>query len=260
MFKSLFIVLPITMIASNAFGTVSDLTAWDLVEDPGHPNLSASRSASSAVLTADGAVPNAFDIGYASVNGLEVGNATQGYYFSPNEDFEIRIDFDVSAVSSVGGGGFGFGVGEDRNGENSVGVAGAVANGSIVDFFTAGRTGNVPILPADYSLSGVDQGRMAVQYFSSTGNFWLKVTDLTGGGAVTITRQLAGIQNNWDDKPLLASFFLRSDDTLGAPLASGQLTATFSNFTVVSGTPITVPEPTAVGLLLLGLACLKRPR
>ena len=258
MFKSLLFVLPISMIASTAFGTVSDLTAWDLVEDPGHPNLSASRSASSAILSADGAVPNAFDIGYASVDGLEVGNSNQGYYFSPNEDFEIRIDFDVSAVSSVGGGGFGFGVGEDRNGENSVGVAGAVANGSIVDFFTAGRTGNAPIVPTAYSLPGVDQGRMAVQYFSSTGNFWLKLTEFSGGGAVTITRQVAGIQNNWDDKPLLASFFLRSDDTLGAPLTTGQLTATFSNFTVVSGTPIAVPEPTAAGLMLLGLTCLRR--
>ena len=63
----------------TAAGPISDLNTWTLVEDPAHPNFSSSvDSPSQITLSASGAVPNATDIGYQSVDGATPGTSTSG--------------------------------------------------------------------------------------------------------------------------------------------------------------------------------------
>ena len=61
------------------------------------------------------------------------------------------------------------------------------------------------------------------------------------------------IQDSWDDEPLHVTFFLRSQEVSPLPeLTMGSLTAVFSNFEVLKGNAIRVPEPaTATGALML---------
>ncbi|WP_146443992.1 hypothetical protein [Botrimarina colliarenosi] len=235
---------------------------WTLVEDPPHDGLGAVAIAgSTAMLGADGAVPSAADIGYASVNGQDAMSSTGGFYFDPNFDFSVAIDFVFSANSSLGAGGIGFGIGEDINGSNSAGVGLGFVNGSPLLFATAGRVGDVN-QPLESITSGFGIGRLFVEYDSASGDVIVGVNATQGTPAPSVFKTIAGIQDLWDDEPLLVSFFLRSQAASPFPsLTSGSVQSAFSNFEVLNGTPISVPEPNAA--LLAGAAfmcCLSRRR
>lgn len=248
-----FLILATGSLASAS--TITDLREWTLVEDPPNGNMSAAvvGDGSSATLTASGAVPDATDIGYQSVDGSDVAASTTGFYFSPASDFTVAIDFDVTFASSLGGGGFGFGIGEDGDGTDSYGLVQTFFNGSAIALTTAGRVGN-----ADTAISalgtGLTTGRFFLTYDSMAGTIELGANAIPG--SPTADPGLSAIANaiptQWDGEPLLVSFFLRSDNLiLFSPLTSGTVTAVFSNLEVLEGTPIMVPEPTAAILALL---------
>ena len=59
--------------------------------------------------------------------------------------------------------------------------------------------------------------------------------------------------NIWDGEDLLASFFMRSDNPSPAPLWTGtSASAVFSNFRILEGSAIAIPEPTTAALVLIG--------
>lgn len=238
---------------------IDDLTEWTLVEDPADPGMSAVATSSAATLTATGSVPMLTDIGYGSVNGVDVASSTEGHYFSTAEDFCVSIDFDFNELSTAtGNGGFGFGIGEDVDGQNIAGVAAAIQDGAIIGYSATSRTSNVNSLPVPIGGIGIAEGTMIVEYQSVTGTI---VTNMEyNSGATTIGTSLIGIQNGWADEPLLVSFFLRSDGTLGSPLTSGTVETVFSNFQVLCGTAVAIPEPTSLVLLLLGIVPATRRR
>lgn len=241
--------------------TITDLSTWSVVEDPPHSGTMASIDVMGvARLTAGGAVPSGTDIGYASVNGADVANSTAGYYFDPSADFSVAVDFDLTARSSIGAGGLGFGIGEDVDGANSAGVGLGFVNGAAALFATAGRVNDVD-QPIESIVSGFGSGRLFIEYDSATGDVKAGVNATQGTPAPSVFKTLSGIQDLWTDGPLLVSFFLRSQAITPFPaLTSGQVDAYFSNFEVLSGTPISVPEPTAAALAALALLACRRFR
>ncbi|MGL4514236.1 MAG: hypothetical protein ACRCT8_14185 [Lacipirellulaceae bacterium] len=233
--------------------SINDLTEWTAIADPAHAGMTSSvgGGGTSATLVATGSIPSGTDVGYASVNGSNVAGSTSGYYFSPASDFEVAIDFNLQSASVVGGVGIGFGIGEDAAGMDSAGLAMAAVNGATVAYGAAGRVNDVDQTPALFATSPTPTGRMFIRYTSATGNVVAGIGVL-GAGAPVETQTLASIQNLWDDEPLLVSFFLRSQGVSIVPAhVSGTTTAVFSNFTVLGGTPIAVPEPAALGLLIV---------
>ena len=234
---------------------ISDFTTWTEVADPPHPGLSSSVNGISneVTLVASGAIPAATDIGYSSVDGNDVVGSTNGHYFSPNADFQVAVDFAISSQNSVGLGGIGFGIGEDAAGSNSAGVGLGIFNGSPVLFAGAGRTNDNPVVSVE-TYTGTASGRFFVDYDSASGTVTWGVNTTPGAGTPDDTGEFTGIQNDWNDKNLLVSFFLRSDTILTfPPLTSGELSGVFSNFVVLEGTPIGIPEPTTSFLLSVGL-------
>jgi len=261
------LVLVLTSAAGFASAAgITDLTEWTRVEDPPHPNIfSGAPSESSVTITANGAVPSGTDLGWASVNGADVATSTAGYYFDPSSDFSIAIDYNLTLTALEGGGGIGLGIGEDVGGSDSAGIGLGFANlgigGDILLFGTAGRVDDVDLSPSILNTAGTLQGRFFVEYFAAAGDVTVGVSPTPGAASPTETRVLAAIQNQWDDEPLLVSFFLRSQTaSLTSPvpvtvpaMTSGTAGVTFRNFTVLSGSPIAaVPEPTTTGLAVLG--------
>lgn len=207
-----------------------------------------------ARLSAAGAIPSGVDIGYASVNGADVASSSAGYYFDPAFDFSVAVDFNLTAPASIGAGGLGFGIGEDVGGADSAGIGLGFLNGAAVLFATAGRVDDVD-QAIESVVSGFGQGRLFVRYDSATGDVSVGVNATQGTPAPGVFKTLAGIQKQWDDEPLLVSFFLRSQELSPFPaLSSGQVDAYFRNFEVLSGSPIAiVPEPTTAVLATLAL-------
>jgi hypothetical protein len=253
-----------TLLATaNAWAGITDFTAWSQVQDPADPHFtSLVNSASSITLSASGGpVSAATDIGYQSVNGNSFTSSTAGYAFSPSSDFSVAVDFNL-AVSGSGGLGVGFGLGEDRNGMNSAGVAMLTVNGSpSLVFAGAARINDVnqsaqPIV----TVPAQNSGRLILSYNAASGNVVAGVStngDDTPEGTTTFT----GIQHSWANQPLLVSFFMRSDNSLSTAWSSGTANAAFTNFHVISGAPIVVPEPSSWALAALatvGLALLYR--
>ncbi|MDC0936515.1 PEP-CTERM sorting domain-containing protein [Pirellulales bacterium] len=236
---------------------ISDFTTWTEVEDPAHSGMSSSvDSASQITLNASGSIPTATDIGYSSVDGDEVASSSSGHYFSFSEDFHVAIDFSISSANSVGLGAIGFGIGEDAAGANSAGVGLGIFNGSPLLFAGAARTNDVNTVGAE-TYAGASSGRLFVAYEAASGTVTWGVNTTPGAAAPTDTGTFANVQDGWTDSNLLVSFFLRSDTVLTfPPLQAGELTSVFSNFEVLDGTPIGVPEPTAAALLSLGVVFL----
>ncbi|TWT43203.1 PEP-CTERM sorting domain-containing protein [Botrimarina hoheduenensis] len=245
--------------------SITDLNAWTQLQDPPHPGMAGVvDNASQVTLTATGAVPSGTDIGYASVNGPDVAGSTGGYYFDPAQSFVVAIDFDLSAGGSIGGGGIGFGIGEDVGGTDSAGVGLALLNGAPLLFSAASRVNDIDQPLSNFAAAATASGRLFVNYNAATGDITLGVNAMQGVGMASDTVTLAGLQNLWDDEPLLVSFFLRSQAAGPIPaLTAGSLEAVFSNFEVLSGTPLTVvPEPASLFLTVLvggaGLICRRR--
>jgi hypothetical protein len=237
---------------------ILDFNSWTLVQDPPHANFTSTVDSSSQITlrATGGPIPPATDIGYQSVNGNTPAASTAGHAFDPSADFSVAVDFSLSFASAVGGLGIGFGIGEDKNGENSAGVALLTVNGSPSLFFGAvARVNDVNQSPQAILVGGQNSGRLIASYQNATGNVTLGVST-NGDDIPEGTTTFSGIQNSWNGGLLLTSFFLRSDNSLGAAWTSGTANAVFSNFHVISGTPIAVPEPSMfmlAGLALLGL-------
>lgn len=245
-----------------AAGSITDLTEWTQTEDPPHPNVfTVVNDPNETTLRADGAVPSGTDIGYASVNGSDVAGSTGGYYFDPGSDFQVAIDFDLSSANAAGAGGIGFGIGEDIAGTDSAGVALAILNGAPLLFTSAGRFNDVSLTP-ETLVAGFGRGRFFVEYQSATGDVVVGVNATPGASAPSVVESINAIQTAWDDEPLLVSFFLRSQAVNPLPgLTGGTLDVVFSNFEVLAGTPLSIPEPTTSLLAIFGaLGVLAVPR
>lgn len=256
--------LTLALTPSLAFATaLTDLNSWTQIEDPFNANMSAMiDSPTQATLIANGAVPSATDIGYASVNGQDVATSTAGYYFDPSADFVVAIDYDVSNFGSIGGAGIGFGIGEDIDGSDSAGIGLGLLGGAPVLLSTAARVGDIDQPLQSFTSTPTASGRMFVNYNAAAGDVTLGFSPNKGDGMAVETVTLNGLQNLWDDEGLLVSFFLRSQGAgIVPPLTTGTLTAVFSNVEVISGTPIAVPEPaTALAMMLAGAVALGRRR
>ena len=152
-------------------------------------------------------IPAGTDIGYQSVDGVDVAGSASGFYFSPLEDFHVAIDYDVTHDASVGFAGIGFGIGEDRDGMDSAGMGLAINNGAPTAFAGAARIGDVNQSPLLFGTAATTSGRMFVEYDSTSGDIAVGINTTPGAAVPTETQTFAGIQNSWDDEPLLASFF-----------------------------------------------------
>jgi hypothetical protein len=258
------VALAVTLLAAPlAAAQITDFNTWTLVEDPADPNMSAAiDSASQATLTATGPVANAVDIGYQSVNGTTAAASTSGFAFDPTTSFSIAVDYDLSFTSTVGGTGIGLGIGEDGAGANSAGVAiGNIASLPAAAAAVA-RADNQPAAQTPFAALPAAVGSLHVAFdgLAKTITVGLGSTGANSPDAPAPTLP-ASVYNLWntdaDDDLLLASFFLRSDDTdpFSAALTTGSVAAVFSDFRVTSGTAVAVPEP-ATALLLAGLPML----
>lgn len=275
--KLLALVAAVSLLVVNvnaSASSITDLTTWTLLEDPPHPRMSGFVSGpNSALLDATGPVPSGTDIGYASVNGADVASSTAGHYFDPASDFAVAIDFDILTRSTTGAGGIGFGIGEDAGGTDSAGVGLGFINAALVSFATAGRVNDADE-PLQLFATGPDatssagggimnaDGRFFVEYVASSGDVIVGVSTTPGAATPDETKTLTGIAAQWDDEPLLVSFFSRSQAVLIVPgLESGLVRTTFSDVTVLSGTPIpAVPEPSAAILASLALLAVRSRR
>jgi hypothetical protein len=223
-----------------------------VVEDPPNANLNASRigsgSATTVTLTAaNAAIPSGTDIGYQSINGNTAVESTAGYSFDPASDFSVAIDYSIA----YGGAnplnlGIGFGIGEDGNGVNSAGVSlvRSVVNFGGFPVTTLGIAGSariddvtqspLPIGAAPNPLS--DSGSLFITYAAATGTITVGRSAAPGAGAPEASQNFVGIQNSWQGRDLIVSFFMRS-----VGWAGGTATATFQNLRVLSGTPKGIP-------------------
>jgi hypothetical protein len=242
-------------LTGHAAAQVTDFNSWTLLQDPPHPNFTAQvNSGSTVTLNATaGPIPNATDIGYASVNGPTVASSTAGHAFDPAQSFSLSVDYNLTfGPGATGGLAIGFGVGEDTDGANSAGAVLLTNNGSAFATSGAARINNVNFeTPKGLALGGPLAGTMTLAYAADTGS----ITATVGNTSATF----AAIQDQWSGTSLLPSFFLRSaaQSPLVSAWSAGTAAATFSNFTVLSGTATVVPEPTAALLMLvatLGLA------
>ncbi len=252
----------------SATAQITDLSQWTLLEDPPDALLNAAATPTQATLTAgNGAISTGTDIGFASVNGPDVANSTAGYYFDPGSDFRVAIDYDLSFASAPAAAGtlaVGFGVGEDVAGNDSAGpvsvrsFGGTFAGGVLA----AGRNDNNAAGSGFLSFTPVTTGSFLVAYTAATGTLVAGYSPTPGDGMAANTFTFTGLQNVWDDQGLLVSFFLRSDSTLGPTWSAGNATAVFSNFRVLDGQAIAVPEPTSAMLLgaAAGMGLLRRRR
>lgn len=262
------ICLSLPLIAEAA---VTDFSTWTKVTDPAHAGFSATQGGSSVTLSAGNLpVPAGTDIGFQSISGLTPQSSTSGFFFSPNADFSLAVDYAWSFSNTPTGFlGIGFGIGEDQNGENSAGVSMGTSNGSpLLSFAAAARVNDVDQTPLSLGNPILNpstlSGTLFVGYEASSGDVILGAAPTQGAATAVYSATYTGIQNNWSDGDLMASFFLRSDaPPLTTAWQGGNADAVFSNFRVLSGSPVAIPEPsTAISsALILGvLNCRRRRR
>jgi len=266
------------MSAPAAHGAISDLTTWDFYRDP-DPGAGALQDAMTGSAAPNLAqlnfinsvpVPPAYDIGFSSVNANTVGEATSGYYFSASQDFTVSMNFSLTLTNLNGLVGLGFGIGQDRAGVNSAGigfVAGIDGRLALYSYVAAARNDDNSLKqPINLIVDPDTQfaGLFTVSYEALTGDVTVAITPSTPP-VYNYTYKFFGATDlpNWTDDDLLVSFFLRSDINTLPPISpwSGESAeADFFDFTVVEGTPITVPEPTSLAIFSLGLLGISRRR
>ena len=245
---------------AGALAAPGDFTTWTQVQDPADAHFTSSATASTATLNAGGGpVPGGTDIGYQSVSGATVATSTHGFYFDPAVSMSLAIDFTVAGSNQSGTLGVGFGIGEDGGGMNSAGAAMLIQNGTPLAYGAAARVNDVNQSAALLGLGSLS-GSLFVSYDAGSGD--IAVGESTTAGALTpdASHTYSGIEHLWDGDGLLASFFLRSDSSLGTPWQSGDETATFSNFRVLSGSATAVPEPASIAILGVGMPLIARRR
>lgn len=257
------------VLGAVASAAITDLSTWTMVQDPAHPGLTATATTTSATLSAGNlAIPAGTDIGFQSVDGSTPTSSSHGFYFSPDTDFSLAIDYAWSFSNSPTGFlALGFGIGEDGDGMNSAGVGMATNDGSpFLTFAGAARINDVdqPALALGNPIFNPStlSGTLFVAYNSASGNVVVGASPAPGAVTPTVLDSFDGIQNQWSGGNLMASFFIRSDDP--SPLqawSGGNADAIFSNFRVLSGSPVAIPEPsTAIGTVVLaGMILLRRP-
>ena len=239
-----------------SFGAIIDFTSWTVVTDPFDPNFSASATSSSAnLLVSGGPIATATDIGFQSVNGATPAISTAGAFFNPANDFSIAIDYSLSfGPTPQGVLGLGFGIGEDSDGTNSAGIGLTTEDGNpFLTLAGAARINDVNQSPLPLSILSTLEGSLFVQYEASSGDVTVGAATIKGASTPGATATYTGIQNQWSEGDLLASFFIRSE---GSGWQSGTGEAVFENFRVLNGTVSSVPEPkhTAVALGFVGVA------
>ena len=237
-----------------ASAAITNFDQWSLVEDPAHDGFDGSASADSASLTVGNvAIPAGTDIGFQSINGQTPGTSTSGFYFDPSSDFRLAIDYEWSFSNSPTGFlGLGFGIGEDSDGANSAGVAVGSSNGStLMTFGGAARIGDMDQTPFVVGVTtSPTQGSMFVEFEAATGNISLSASTVKGATSGLEIGTYAGIQKNWSGDKLMASFFVRSGQLpFFSNWKGGNANAVFSNFRVLNGNPVAIPEPTGIGFL-----------
>lgn len=256
----------LVLAASSASAAITDFNSWTKVGDPSHAGLEGVvNSVSVVTLSATGAIPSAYDVGFQSVDGASVSSAATGHYFSASDDFTIAVDFALSSLESKGAGGIGFGIGEDGAGANSAGVGVGFLDGTPLAVSGAARVNdaNQPFVLLD-GAAVTDSGRLFIEYRSLSGDLVFGISATQGSAAPDYFDTLAGIQNLWNEEDLLVSIFLRSEQVSIFPaLSAGTVEAVFSDFSVLEGMPriAAVPLPAAfwlMGTALVGLGLIRR--
>ena len=250
---------------------IMNFNEWSIVEDPAHANFSSSVDSSSQITLSatGGAIPAGTDIGYQSVDGADVASSTSGWAFDPAFDFAVAVDYDLSFISPIGGFSIGMGIGEDQAGTDSAGIFLASLHGGFLTFAGAARDNDSLVASGVLGYGGISTGRFIISYDSASGNVTAGVSG-DGDDTPDGIEVLSGVQNLWDEEALLVSFFARGDNG-EFDWDSGTADAVFTNFHVISGSPldvsqlVAVPEPTAIllgaiGLLALGLIGRRRMR
>lgn len=248
----------------TASGDILDFNDWTLVQDPPDPGLSFSVDSATQVTlsAASQTIPHATDIGFKSISGASPATSSGGFAFDSTNSFSVGIDFSMTVSLGQGGLGLGFGIGEDENGRNSAGAILLTNNGGPASFGAAARINDTNQPPQVILVPGLLSGRFLATYDAVTGDVDLGLST-NGDDIPEGTATFNGIQNSWTGGQLFPSFFLRSDSTLGAAWTSGTADAVFTNFHVISGTPVSlaaVPEPSTTAIMLLGVVCLYRRR
>ena len=242
------------VVSSSAPAAITDFNTWTQVTDPLHANFTGSIDTATQIslLATGGPVPSSTDIGYQSVNSTTAATSTTGFAFDPSDNFQVAVDFSLNFQNAPDGGlAIGFGIGEDIDGENSAGAIVFTQDGATSFLGAAARVNDVNQSAQLVQLGGPAAASLFAAYNAATGDVTLGFGTV-GAASPSSTATYPGIQNSWDNELLLASFFLRSDNFLGQSWTSGNAAATFSNFRVLAGTPIAVPEPNGLAFFALG--------
>lgn len=245
----------LVIVSSASASSIDNFTSWTLVQDPPHSGMTGSVDNTNMVtLNAIGPVPAGTDIGYRSINGNNVASSSFGSYFSASQDFHIAVDYSLNSLPASGVAAIGFGVGEDSAGTNSAGALLAILNGGQLVFSGGARINDSSQVQVMLVPGLATSGRFFVRYDSLSGDIIYGVNTTRGSVAPGYTGTFSGLQNSWNGDNLLASFFLRSDDSaLFSSLTSGTASAVFSNFAVLDGAAVSVvPLPAAAWLFGFG--------
>lgn len=240
---------------------ITNFNSWTLTQDPPNDFFTGAKTEFTASLSGGNAsILAGTDIGFASTNNSTVLTSTGGNYFSSASSISLAIDYNLNVTFPFGLGTsgifIGFGIGEDTTGVDSAGVTLGAVNFGGSPFLALAATARVnDVTQPVGSIAGTANsfGTFFVSYDHISGDVTVGAANTQNAATPTGTHTFSGIANSWDDENLLASFFMRSDNPSGAPIWTGNSAfALFSNFRVLSGTPVTIPEPTTAALVLIG--------